>query len=78
LIAFYIEPDQCKACGACFRQCPAAAIEGGKKRIHVIAQEKCTRCGACLEACPPRFGAVKKLSGAAVPAPLAEESRLIA
>jgi len=78
LIAFFIEPDKCKACGACFRQCPAAAIAGGKKQIHVIDQEKCTRCGACVEACPPRFGAVRKLSGEPVPEPLPEASRQIA
>jgi NADH-quinone oxidoreductase subunit F len=78
LIAFHIEPEKCKACGACFRKCPAEAIEGGKKRIHVVVQEKCTKCGSCLEACPPRFGAVRKISGEPVPAPVPEESRQIA
>jgi NAD-dependent dihydropyrimidine dehydrogenase PreA subunit len=78
LIAFHIDPDACKACGACFRHCPAEAIEGGKKRVHVINQDTCTRCGTCLEVCPPRFGAVRKISGEPVPAPLPEESRMIA
>ncbi|MGK2908050.1 MAG: NADH-quinone oxidoreductase subunit NuoF, partial [Desulfuromonadales bacterium] len=67
LIAFYITPDKCKACGACFKQCPAQAIEGGKKQVHVIIQDKCTRCGSCLEACPKAFGAVSILSGEPVP-----------
>lgn len=78
LIAYYIDPEKCRACGACFRQCPAEAIEGGKKRIHVIDQNKCTKCGSCIEACPPRFGAIGKISGEPVPAPISEESRTIA
>ena len=48
LIAFIVDPEKCKGCGACFRKCPAEAIVGGKKRIHVIEQEKCTKCGGCL------------------------------
>ncbi len=62
LIAYYIIPDKCQACLICLRNCPAGAIIGGKKQIHVIDQEKCTKCGTCFEVCPPRFGAVKKLS----------------
>ena len=67
LITFLIEPEKCKGCGACFRQCPAAAIEGEKKQVHTILQDKCTRCGSCLEACPAAFGAVRKVSGEPVP-----------
>ena len=78
LINYVITPEKCRACGACFRQCPAEAIEGGKKRIHVIDQEKCTKCGSCLEACPAKFGAVRKISGEPVPAPIPEESRSLA
>lgn len=63
LITFHIDPDKCKACGACLRQCPAEAIAGAKKQVHVIIQEKCTKCGSCLEACPAAFGAVRKVSG---------------
>ncbi len=77
LIAYHIDPEKCRACGACLRQCPVGAIDGGKKRIHVIDQDKCTRCGACLEACPAAFGAVGKLSGQPVPEPLPEEQRCI-
>jgi NADH-quinone oxidoreductase subunit F len=78
LIAFYIDPEKCKACGACFRKCPAAAIEGGKKRIHVIDQDKCTKCGSCIDACPAAFGAVSKISGVPVPAAIPEEARSLA
>ncbi|MFC1951936.1 NADH-quinone oxidoreductase subunit NuoF, partial [Chloroflexota bacterium] len=67
LISYYIDPDKCKACMICLRQCPAEAIEGGKNTIHVIDQELCTKCGSCLTACPLRFAAVKVLSGESVP-----------
>jgi NADH:ubiquinone oxidoreductase subunit F (NADH-binding)/(2Fe-2S) ferredoxin/ferredoxin len=78
LISYYIDPEKCKACMICLRQCPAEAIVGGKNQIHVIDQEKCTKCGTCFEVCPPRFGAAKKISGEPVPPPIAEEARMIA
>ena len=77
LIAYHIDPDKCKACMICLRKCPAEAIDGGKKKIHVVDQEKCTKCGTCFEVCPPRFGAVKKISGEPVPSPIPEEERII-
>jgi NADP-reducing hydrogenase subunit HndC len=77
LISFHIEPDKCKACMICLRQCPSDAVVGGKNRIHVIDQEKCTKCGTCFEVCPSRFGAVKKSSGVPVPPPIPEEARII-
>jgi NADH:ubiquinone oxidoreductase subunit F (NADH-binding)/(2Fe-2S) ferredoxin/ferredoxin len=78
LISYYIDPEKCKACMICLRQCPAGAITGGKNQIHVIDQEKCTKCGTCFEVCPPRFGAAKKISGEPVPSPIPEEARMIA
>jgi NADH-quinone oxidoreductase subunit F len=77
LISYYIDPDKCQACTACSRKCPVEAIDGGKNLIHIVIQDKCTKCGSCLEACPARFGAVRKLSGEPVPAPLPQESRTI-
>ncbi|MCP4646105.1 MAG: 4Fe-4S dicluster domain-containing protein, partial [bacterium] len=77
LIAYYIEPDKCMACQLCLKKCPAEAIDGGKKKIHIIDQEKCTNCGTCLDVCPAKFGAVKKVSGEPVPSPVAEEERTI-
>ncbi len=71
LISYYIDPEKCKACLICLRECPVGAISGGKGEIHVIDQAKCTKCGTCLEVCPERFGAVNKLSGRKV-APLVE------
>uniref|UniRef100_C6E1V3 NADH dehydrogenase (Quinone) n=1 Tax=Geobacter sp. (strain M21) TaxID=443144 RepID=C6E1V3_GEOSM len=78
LIAFHIDPAKCKGCGSCLRKCPATAIEGGKKTIHVIDQEKCTKCGTCIEACPAAFGAIAKLSGVPVPEPPAPSARALA
>jgi NADH-quinone oxidoreductase subunit F len=78
LINYVIDPEKCKACGSCFRQCPAEAIHGGKKMIHEVIQDKCTKCGTCLEACPSKFGAVRKISGEPVPASLSEEQRTMA
>ncbi|MDP2951807.1 MAG: NADH-ubiquinone oxidoreductase-F iron-sulfur binding region domain-containing protein, partial [Chloroflexota bacterium] len=70
LISYFIEPEKCQACLICLRNCPTGAIQGDKGLIHVIDQSKCTKCGSCLEVCPPRFGAVRKLSGAMVPEPV--------
>jgi NADH-quinone oxidoreductase subunit F len=77
LISYYIDPEKCQACGSCLKNCPADAIVGGKKMIHVVDQEKCTRCGTCLEVCPSRFGAVKKISGEPVPPPVPDEERVV-
>jgi NADH:ubiquinone oxidoreductase subunit F (NADH-binding)/(2Fe-2S) ferredoxin/Pyruvate/2-oxoacid:ferredoxin oxidoreductase delta subunit len=77
LISYYIDPERCKACLLCLKSCPEKAIDGGKKKIHIIIQDKCTNCGTCLEVCPPRFDAVKKLSGEPVPPPIPEARRMI-
>jgi NADH:ubiquinone oxidoreductase subunit F (NADH-binding)/(2Fe-2S) ferredoxin/ferredoxin len=77
LIAYHIDPEKCQACMACLRKCPAQAISGAKKQIHVIDQEKCTKCGTCFEVCPTRFAAVQRLSGVPVPPPIPEEARMI-
>jgi len=63
LISYYIDPDRCKACMICLRDCPVGAISGEREQIHIIDQAKCTKCGTCIEVCPERFSAVVKLSG---------------
>ncbi len=77
LTSYYIDPEKCMACGICKKQCPAGAIDGDKKLIHIINQEKCTSCGTCFEVCPAKFDAVVKLSGEPVPEPLPQEERTI-
>ena len=69
LINYYILPDKCQGCGICARECPAEAIVGGKRMVHVINQEKCVKCGTCLDACPARFSAIVKVSGEKVEVP---------
>jgi NADH:ubiquinone oxidoreductase subunit F (NADH-binding)/(2Fe-2S) ferredoxin len=77
LIAYYINPDKCKACMICLRDCPAEAIIGGKNQLHVIEQSKCTKCGTCFDVCPNRFRAVTRLSGEPVPASPSPEERIL-
>ena len=67
LIAYYIDPEKCQACGICAKNCPTNAIYGKKDIVHVIDQEKCIKCGICIEVCPERFGAVTKISGEPIP-----------
>jgi len=69
LITYYVLPDKCTGCGICLRDCPAEAISGGKRMVHVIDQNKCTKCGTCLDVCPTRFSAVAKVSGEKVTVP---------
>ncbi len=63
LIKYYIDPDKCPGCTLCLKNCPAEAIQGEMKHVHVIDQALCTKCGECLEICPPKVAAVVKLSG---------------
>ena len=77
LISYYIEPEKCKACMVCVKRCPEDAIDGGKKRVHIILQDKCTNCGTCYEVCPEKYSAVTKLSGEPVPPPIPEEERVV-
>ncbi|MEE8414280.1 MAG: hydrogenase iron-sulfur subunit [Dehalococcoidales bacterium] len=77
LISYYIEPDKCQACMICLRNCPVAAITGGKDQIHVIDQEKCIGCSICQQVCPSRFGAVAKLLAEPAPPDIPEQDRTI-
>lgn len=63
LISYYIDPLKCAGCRICSSVCPADAITGAKKQIHVIDQGKCILCGACFEKCPPKFNAVNMIPG---------------
>ncbi len=77
MISYWIDPEKCKACLICGRECPSEAIDGAKKQIHIIDQEKCNGCGICLDVCPDRFEAVKKISGEPVPHALPQEKRVL-
>lgn len=58
LLRYSIDPEICKACGICAKQCPVSAISGKPKTPYVIDVEKCIRCGVCMEKCP--FKAISK------------------
>ena len=69
LVSYYILPEKCAGCGICLRACPAEAIKGGKRMVHIIDQSKCIKCNVCLEVCPPRFSAVARVSGEEIEVP---------
>jgi NADP-reducing hydrogenase subunit HndC len=58
LLSYKIDPEKCKGCTKCAKNCPAGAISGEKKEPHVIDQSKCVKCGVCMDNC--KFEAVYK------------------
>lgn len=54
---YVIDPDKCKGCGKCARNCPVSAISGEKKAPHTIDTAKCIKCGTCKDNCP--FAAIE-------------------
>lgn len=59
LSVYEIDPELCKGCTKCARQCPVGAITGTVKEPHKIDVSKCIKCGACMNGCP--FGAIKRV-----------------
>lgn len=57
LLLFQVNPEKCKMCGICYRNCPVQAIEWEKKQVARINKEKCTRCKTCIANC--RFDAIE-------------------
>ncbi|MCI2153197.1 NADH-quinone oxidoreductase subunit NuoF [Erysipelotrichaceae bacterium Oil+RF-744-GAM-WT-6] len=59
LLTYKINPDNCRKCSMCARNCPVGAITGvaGKEAFR-IDPSKCIKCGTCMTVC--RFGAVER------------------
>lgn len=58
MLSYYIDPDKCRGCTLCKRNCPANAISGTVKSAHEIDLKACIKCGQCIAHC--KFGAIVK------------------
>jgi NADH-quinone oxidoreductase subunit F len=65
LFRYLVEPEACTGCMACAKECPVKAIDGERKKPHVIRQDACIMCGSCYDAC--RFSAIRKARTSEVP-----------
>lgn len=52
LIKIHIDPEKCKGCGLCQKNCPVNAIIGENRDVREIDTEKCIKCRTCLSKCP--------------------------
>lgn len=57
LTKILIDPEKCKGCGICAKNCPSGAISGELKSPYIIDQNLCTKCKICVSKCP--FKAIK-------------------
>ncbi len=48
---YVINPEFCKGCSKCARNCPVNAISGVVKKPYTIDPNKCIKCGACKDNC---------------------------
>ena len=51
LLHYRIDPEKCKGCTLCAKQCPTGAVKGALKSPHYIVEELCIGCGACRRVC---------------------------
>ena len=58
MTTYVIDPEKCKGCSKCARNCPVGAISGEIKSPYTIDQDKCIKCGVCVSNCP--FKAIER------------------
>jgi NADH-quinone oxidoreductase subunit F len=56
LLTYTIDPEKCTGCTVCGKKCPSSAIEGDRKKVHIVHQDICIKCGECFNVC--KFDAV--------------------
>ncbi len=58
LVQYKIDPNKCKGCTLCAKNCPVDAITGAIRAPHSIDPSKCIKCGVCMSNC--KFDAITK------------------
>lgn len=59
MLNYRIDPNKCKGCTLCARNCPVSCITGNLKEPHKIDESKCIKCGTCFNNC--KFGAISRV-----------------
>lgn len=56
LMRYRIDPEKCRRCGLCAKNCPVGCIYGDKNTPYEIDTNNCIKCHACVEKC--KFDAI--------------------
>jgi NADH:ubiquinone oxidoreductase subunit F (NADH-binding) len=56
LVTYLVNPELCKRCALCQKNCPVGAVCGDREQGFRVDQKKCIRCGRCSQVC--KFNAI--------------------